>query len=238
MIREKRNTRGFTILEVLVIIVIIALLVAVLMPVLSRARGIGRRTACLSNLHQLGLALELYASNRDDRYPSWSRFHAWGYYGTEQDGTDGDDVGPAWTELLKEDATLPGVSIYSCPAYPSEIQLCYFQAGYAAWARHGGERSTRRSWIDYPAQFLLSGDSTDPVFFPPPYGDNTANAFSDADIDNASVEVPEWSRPVHLGKDLNLLFADGHTSSHSKFDRSLMTFDTKLPGIAWGELDE
>ena len=62
--------RGFTLIELLVVITIIALLMAILMPTLNRAREQGKRAACLSNLKQLGLAWILYADDNDDKLVS------------------------------------------------------------------------------------------------------------------------------------------------------------------------
>ena len=53
--------RGFTLVELLVVIAIIALLMAILMPALNRARELGRRTVCGGNLKQLALAWVMYA---------------------------------------------------------------------------------------------------------------------------------------------------------------------------------
>jgi prepilin-type N-terminal cleavage/methylation domain-containing protein len=53
--------RGFTLVELLVVIAIIALLMAILMPALNRARELGRRTVCLGNLKQLVFAWVMYA---------------------------------------------------------------------------------------------------------------------------------------------------------------------------------
>jgi prepilin-type N-terminal cleavage/methylation domain-containing protein len=53
--------RGFTLIELLVVIAIIALLMAILMPALNRARELGRRTVCGGNLKQLALAWVMYA---------------------------------------------------------------------------------------------------------------------------------------------------------------------------------
>jgi prepilin-type N-terminal cleavage/methylation domain-containing protein len=57
--------RAFTLVELLVVIAIIALLMAILMPALNRARELGRRTVCMGNLKQLALAWVMYADEND-----------------------------------------------------------------------------------------------------------------------------------------------------------------------------
>ena len=62
--------RGFTLIELLVVIAIIAILMAILMPALNRAREQGKRAACLSNVKQLTLAWILYADDNDGKMAS------------------------------------------------------------------------------------------------------------------------------------------------------------------------
>src|SRR5437868_5049896 len=58
--RRLRSQEGFTLIELLVVIAIIAILAAILFPVFAQARESARRTACLSNMKQLGMAARMY----------------------------------------------------------------------------------------------------------------------------------------------------------------------------------
>ncbi len=61
--------RAFTLIELLVVLAILSLLAAILFPVFASVRAKARQTACTSNLHQIGLAVALYAQDADDIVP-------------------------------------------------------------------------------------------------------------------------------------------------------------------------
>lgn len=122
--------RGFTLIELLIVIAVIAILAALLLPALSRARSQAQTAACLNNLKQLQLCGHLYGSDNNDFLPP----NNFVYDNATLQPFVG-DTGPSWsTNVAPFDASLAGiengllfrysgsVGIYRCPADSSTIE--------------------------------------------------------------------------------------------------------------------
>jgi prepilin-type N-terminal cleavage/methylation domain-containing protein len=179
-----RPSRGFTLIELLVCIAIIALLTAILLPGLGRARDSGRTTRCLTNLRQLGTAWALYANDYADRAMPlcyWSsqdigsgeEIYWWGTHGTSTTPVDHSRgfIAPYL------DAALAKGSVFECPNQPwgtylpqgpsAEPTSTYGYNGYylspsktPGWASTIGGRPWRRLFeIRDPSALFVFADA-------------------------------------------------------------------------------
>ncbi len=120
MTKLRTQTRfGFTLIELLVVIAIIAILAAILFPVFQRVRENARRTVCLSNTKQIGLAFTQYTQDYDERFPGAvkgkngvMKTEGWNYYNSFT-GTNNVDAFDMTQGSIY--SYIKSTAVYTCP---------------------------------------------------------------------------------------------------------------------------
>jgi prepilin-type N-terminal cleavage/methylation domain-containing protein len=113
--KPARDRQGFTLIELLVVIAIIAILAALLLPALALAKEKGKRAKCMSNLHQIGLAIQVYTGDNSDYYPAGIAGNniAKSAYASTLDGRDLSDIPNNMANALADNGNMR--DIWYCP---------------------------------------------------------------------------------------------------------------------------
>ena len=114
------TNNAFTLIELLVVIAVIAILAGMLLPTLSRAKIQAQRTACSSNLKQIGAAMRIWADDHESKFP-WKVDQLEG--GGKPNGTDNAKVNLQFSIIAKE---LASTKILLCPSDVRKDQATNF----------------------------------------------------------------------------------------------------------------
>ena len=169
---ESRVRGAFTLIELLVVIAIIAILAAMLLPALARAKESGRRISCLNNLRQLSLAASMYVGDNQGTYPP--------RYGVSP--VTGANITSRWPDKIYDDYG-KNLKLLLCPSETTNAPLTgtdttvaddaprsYFINGWNDYfatnnpatdpeGLNGGDQMKENA-IRYPSNTLLFGEKT------------------------------------------------------------------------------
>ena len=189
--------RAFTLIELLVVLAIIGVLAALLFPVVCRSPSNGNRSACQSNLKQIGLAMLQYAQDYHERFPSLAF----------------NDVSSSTTPFAKPYGWADGVQpylrstqVFQCPSERETLPAAdATQNGFVDYWMNSNLARVQMKNVPNPTQTLLAGEGND------------ARDGSDARY-NRNVLPQGWKddekSPANRHLDTgNYLFADGHVKA-------------------------
>ncbi len=213
--RGVKDRDGFSVIELLVIIVVLAVIAALLMPSFTKVRSASRQIGCSIQLKRIDDGLSKHAEDFDNRYVIAGGFVAW-----EQ--VDPMTRKPSWMQQVTP--YVSSVEVFAgCNAYPMPSEFHYFLGARAAYIDAGQQfAAVDRQRVRFPSAFVVTGDNNFNRF-------DGLRATPDADKDDYTFMTQVFSQddthwtPQHDGM-LNTAFADGHVAIFDKFDEDRITY--------------
>jgi len=241
-----QNCAAFTLIELLVVLAIIAILAAILLPALAKARLSAQRAACESNLRQIGIATQLY---RDDNagngfplnYDPTSSGRTW-WFGWLGNGPEGQrpfdlSLGALYPYLNGSDVRLCPSLGYDLAQFKLKADGVVFSYGCNSFLfLPDGQPPVNENKIPRPADTALFADAAQVNNFQPPASHSHPMLeewyYLDLELNYASPDNYPNGHFRHSQR-ANVVFCDGHVGLEKPVAGSI---DPKLPGQFVGQL--
>ncbi|MBN2315039.1 MAG: type II secretion system protein [Sedimentisphaerales bacterium] len=207
--------KGFTLIELLVVIAIIAVLLAILLPAISRVKEQGKRAVCLSHLRQLGLAWIMYADENSGKLVNGAAGYSdtttsWGEHANEIAWIDVRDFSADWDaqlQQIKNGALWPyakDVKLYRCPTGRRGEAVTYSIMFSMNAVNHTWTQGIRGAHVKNLSEITNPAPAYRLVFIDEGY--MTSDAYA------VYYDRETWfdSPPVRHGDGTTFNFADGH----------------------------
>jgi prepilin-type N-terminal cleavage/methylation domain-containing protein/prepilin-type processing-associated H-X9-DG protein len=145
---KQRGFRGFTLVEMLVVIVIILVLASIIYPTIIGVRSKASQVKCMSHMRQIGMAMQLYLGDNDDKFP----MGAYEIEVTDNGATASRTVRVYWEDILFHAGYLKTGDVLICPsATNNDYRSSY---GVNRWVM-GWTKSVKMDAIPYPSNTVM-----------------------------------------------------------------------------------
>jgi prepilin-type N-terminal cleavage/methylation domain-containing protein/prepilin-type processing-associated H-X9-DG protein len=232
MTKHALRRKGFTLVELLVVIGIIALLISILLPSLNRARETANRVKCGSNMRQIGQAIMLYANENKGNYPRTRYNVATGTTGTYDTSNNGTTAQDPFLNSLNDNDIIKAIfllirtqditpEVFICPSSNDEKDTYGTAAGISAQNKVSFTKAANLSYSmanPYPdangvnngyklnvttgAEFAIAADKN-------PEGATNYDVTVPNET-SSSKDMQKANSPNHQGQGENVLYGDGH----------------------------
>ena len=250
-----KKHQGFTLIELLVVIAIVAILAAILFPVFQKVRENARRTACLSNMKQIGFGAEQYLQDSDERYPQSKVSDPQPQIGDANGAEENPDNGSNFAKILPyiggsgstDEANMEKQGVFACPDDPAPFNpncpavfnvggphvISYLNNAYFAFGLTLAQVSAPAETI-YITERRSSASANpadsycDDIYHPWFNTANAATASPDVPSGNEMDPVAGAIATSRHGGGANYVFADGH-AGWKRFEQTLYPINRHNP---------